>query len=263
MKHRKEHTGTPDSTSTPSTQIYSNPLARPPTHTPQEPEEDLTFTRLSTPTQSPGVIQSKHTNQATHFPCCPTTKNCSQTHHHSPYSRPSTWSSNPFPKPYTHYSPFSGPFSPLELSINQLLTHLIAMQGTPNTTPQEVNQLLAEPTSPSIRESNITSSQVSSPTSQSTISSDSNSDDSIRDQSTVSSTSDPQLQSHLPINYNETLLKKLHGHPQIRTSTPSQYHFKQVQAQIQKEKIWTHHNLYKQTLNYFSHHSLLIFLLSL
>ena len=103
---------------------------------------------------------------------------------------------------------------PAEPSIDQLLAPLIAVNGTLNTTSQEDKQPPTEPLSSSLRESNITSS-ASSPTSESTGSSESDSDDSTSDQSTVSTASDQQL--HLPINYNETLLKKLHGYPQIRT----------------------------------------------
>ena len=48
-------------------------------------------------------------------------------------------------------------------SIDQLLAHLIAKDGTPHTTPEEDKQLPTEPASPSTSEWNITSSPASSP----------------------------------------------------------------------------------------------------
>ena len=37
------------------------------------------------------------------------------------------------------------------------------------------------------------------------------------DESIISTTSDRQVRPHAPISYNETVLKCLHGQPQVRT----------------------------------------------
>ena len=48
-----------------------SPFSRPLMHTPKEPEEITNITRPSTPTQSPGVVQSCETKQPTPFPISP------------------------------------------------------------------------------------------------------------------------------------------------------------------------------------------------
>ena len=90
------------------------------------------------------------------------------------------------------------------LTVDQLLHYLIAVNGlgniqTPNASPKT-------PSSPR-SESTLTTSTYNSEE-------DSSSSD---DESIVSTMSDTQLRPQVPIGYNETLLKKLHGQPQIRT----------------------------------------------
>ena len=89
------------------------------------------------------------------------------------------------------------------LTVDQLLQYLIAVNGhgniqTPNASPQT-------PSSPR-SESTMTTS---------TYNSEDNSSSSD-DESIASTMSDRQLRPRVPISYNETVLKKLHGQPQVR-----------------------------------------------
>ena len=239
-------------------------FARPSKHTLQEPEENLIFTRPPTATQNPGVIWSKDTSQAACLPCCPTTKKkttaksiaISLIQDHlptlvTPFCDHVPVLLTPFQDHIPILAQLQEHFAP-RACINQLLTHIIALNDPPNTTPQEASQPPAEPTSPSTSVSNITSSPISSPASQNTTNTDSDSEDSTNDESILATSSEQQLWPHLPINYKETLLKKSHGCPQIRTFNP-------ILIPLPTDTEDSHgHNInctYKLS-NCFSHHSL-------
>ena len=68
--------------------------------------------------------------------------------------------------------------------------------GTPNSTLSEDSSPSSSQTSPSYETEEESTSD---------------------DESIVFTTSDRQLRPHAPISYNETVLKQLHGQPQIRT----------------------------------------------
>ena len=86
---------------------------------------------------------------------------------------------------------------------------------------------------------NNTSSEDSSPsTSQTSPSYDKEGETTSDDESIVSTTSDTQLRPHAPISYNETVLKQLHGQPQVRTLKMYPYHFQViVQKKIQTQRL--------------------------
>ena len=175
----------------------SSPFARPPTHTPHEPEEGVTFTRPSIPTLGPGVIQ---TNKVAPLSCHPTTKTAPKTitialvHDHPPtlvtlFQDPSAHSVNPFPIPHIYASPISGPlFTPR--AKHQPVTHTSNNNEWHSEHNTMRSQLATHRTCiTSTSESNIMNSPTSLPTSQNTSDSDPNSDDSTSDQSRVSTAS--------------------------------------------------------------------------
>ena len=89
-------------------------------------------------------------------------------------------------------------------TVDQLLQYLIAVNGhgnmqTPNTRPETQSSLRSEST--------LTTSMYNSEE-------DSSSSD---DESIASTMSDRQLRPRALINYHETVLRKLHGQPQVRT----------------------------------------------
>ena len=89
------------------------------------------------------------------------------------------------------------------LIVDQLLQYLIAVNGhgniqIPNASPET-------PSSPRSESTPTTSTYNSEE--------DSSSSD---DESMASTMSDRQLRPQVPISYNETVLKKLHGQPQVR-----------------------------------------------
>ena len=88
-------------------------------------------------------------------------------------------------------------------TVDQLLQYLITVNGhgnlqTPNTRPETPRHLRSEST--------LTTSTYNSEE-------DSSSSD---DESIASTMSDRQLRPRAPISYNETVLRKLHGQPQVR-----------------------------------------------
>ena len=130
-----------------------------------------------------------------------------------PYSRPQQIkSSNPQPKP------ISGPPPTVEICLNQLLAHLISLNGNPqsNTVSQNISsQDPTPPTSPQTQSSSSSYTDSNSEpeaTSSSICTVDS---ESLSGQSTISSCSDRQLRPRMPIHYNETFLMGLQGRPQV------------------------------------------------
>ena len=98
--------------------------------------------------------------------------------------------------------------------MDQLLQYLAAINGHSNMqlahmTP-DVTPMPGTPRS--------TSSEDSSPSSsQTTPSYNTEEDETSGDESITSTASDRQLRPRVPISYNETVLKHLHGQPQVRT----------------------------------------------
>ena len=89
-------------------------------------------------------------------------------------------------------------------TVDQLLQYLIAVNGhgnlqTPNARPETPSSTRSEST--------LTTSTYNSEE-------DSSSSD---DESIASTMSDRQLRPRVPISYNEPVLRKLHGQPQVRT----------------------------------------------
>ena len=84
-------------------------------------------------------------------------------------------------------APFQKDFLPAEPCIDQLLTHLVAMNGILQTTPEDDTQRPPEPMSPSTSTSTVSSPSYSPSQNTST---HSDSDKSTSNQSTMSTTSD-------------------------------------------------------------------------
>ena len=98
--------------------------------------------------------------------------------------------------------------------MDQLLQYLAAINGHSNLQLPEMNPDVT----PTPGKPNSTSSEDSSPSStQTTPSYDTEEETTSDDESIGSTTSDRQLRPHAPISYNETVLKQLHGQPQVRT----------------------------------------------
>ena len=82
------------------------------------------------------------------------------------------------------------------MQLAQMTQDVTPMPGTPNSTLSEDSSPSSSQTSPSYdTEDEVTSD----------------------DESITSTTSDRQLRPRVPISYNETVLKHLHGQPQVRT----------------------------------------------
>ena len=98
--------------------------------------------------------------------------------------------------------------------MDQLLQYLAAINGHSNVqlaqmTP-DVTPMPGTPRSTSSEDSSSSSSQTSP-------SYDTEEDKTSDDESIISTASDRQLRPRVPISYNETVLKCLHGQPQVRT----------------------------------------------
>ena len=118
-----------------------------------------------------------------------------------PYSGPSN----------THSSLISGPLPPAVLCLDKLLTHLVSLNGTIQLTHEDNILTPPEPSPPT------TSTSLDSLCSLPSYTNSTDSDkESTSDHSTISTTSNRQLCPQLPISYNETLLKRLPGCPQVR-----------------------------------------------
>ena len=99
-------------------------------------------------------------------------------------------------------------------SVDQLLQYLAAINGHSN---MQLAQMTSDVT-PMLGTPRSTSSEDSSPSSsQTTPSYDMEEEETSDDESITSTTSDRQLRPRVPISYNETVLKCLHGQPQVRT----------------------------------------------
>ena len=95
--------------------------------------------------------------------------------------------------------------------MDQLLQYLAAINGHSNLQLAQMspNVIPATPQS---------TSSAESPSSSSTRSSSYDSEDETSDDESITSmASDRQLRPRIPINYNETILRRLHGQPQVRT----------------------------------------------
>ena len=129
-----------------------------------------------------------------------------------PYSRPQqTKPSNPQPKP------ISGPPPTAKICLNQLLTHLISLNGNPqsNTVSQNMSfQDPSPPTSPQTQSSS-SSSSCTDPNSEPEATSSSICTVDTESLSGQSTCSGRQLRPRLPIRYNETFLMRLEGRPQV------------------------------------------------
>ena len=167
------------------------------------------------PQTQPKCIQSEKIPHQNPPKPCPTPKSCNTTPCQCPYSRPQQIiSSNPQPKP------ISGPPPTAEICLNQLLAHLISLNGNPqgNAVCQNISfQDPSPPTSPQTQSSSSSSSYTdpdSEPeaTSSSICTADT---ESLSSQSTISTCSDRQPRPRMPICYNETFLTRLQGRPQV------------------------------------------------
>ena len=98
--------------------------------------------------------------------------------------------------------------------MDQLLQYLAAIYGHSNMQLSQMNpNVTPTPGTP-----NSTWSEDSSPSSSQTSPSyDTEEETTSDDEYIVSTTSDRQLRPCACISYNETVLKQLHGHPQVRT----------------------------------------------
>ena len=98
--------------------------------------------------------------------------------------------------------------------MNQLLQYLTAINGHSNMQLAQMNPDVT----PKLGTPKSTLSEDSSPSSSQTSPSyDSEEEETSDDESIASTTSDRQLRLRVPISYNETVLKCLHGQPQVRT----------------------------------------------
>ena len=82
------------------------------------------------------------------------------------------------------------------MQLAQMTPDVTPMPGTPRSTSSEDSSSSSSQTSPSY---NTEEEETSD------------------DESIISTASDRQLRPRVPINYNETVLKCLHGQPQVRT----------------------------------------------
>ena len=99
-------------------------------------------------------------------------------------------------------------------SVDQLLQYLAAINGHSNMQLAQMNPditpMLGTPKSTLSEDLSLSSSQTS-------LSYDTEEEETSDDESIASTTSDRQLRPWVPISYNETVLKCLHGQPQVRT----------------------------------------------
>ena len=146
---------------------------------------------------------------------CLTPKSHNTTPCQCPYSRPQQIKpSKPQPKP------ISGPPHTADICLNQLLMHLISLNGNPqsNTVSQNMSfQDPSTPTSPQTQSSSSSSSYTDPDSEPEATSSNicTAGTESLSGQSTASTCSDRQLRPRLSIHYNETFLTRLQGRPQV------------------------------------------------
>ena len=144
---------------------------------------------------------------------CPTPKSHNTTFCQCPYSRPQqNKPSNPQPKLISGLPPTA------EICLNQLLAHLISLNGNPQNNTVSQNTSFQDPSPPTSSQSSSSSSSYTDPsfepeaTSSSIYTVDT---ESLSGQSTTSTCHDRQLRPRLPIHYNETFLMRLQGRPQV------------------------------------------------
>ena len=146
---------------------------------------------------------------------CLTPKSHHTTPCQCPYSRPQqTKPSNPQPKHISRPPPTA------EICLNQLLTHLISLNGNPQSNTVSQNTSFQDPSPPTFpqTQSSSSSSSYKDPDSEpeATSSSICTADtESLSGQSTASTCSDRQLRPRLPIQYNKTFFMRLQGRPQV------------------------------------------------
>ena len=135
-------------------------------------------------------------------------------------------------------------------SIDQLLQYLAAINGHSNVQLPEMNQdVTSTPGTP-----NSTLSEDSSASSSQTSPSYAMEEETTSEDESTVSTSDRQLRTCAPISYNETVLKHLHGQPQVRRHlTTYPYHFqvivqKKIQIQRPVKQMKKVNSSYKHSL---------------
>ena len=137
-------------------------------------------------------------------PHAPSHKQCNTPHCQCPYTRP-----QPTKPSNAQFSPISVPLPQAKLCLNKLLAHLVSLNDTSQIITEDHSTTPLDPCSPTTTRSTQSSSSPST--------SDSECDaESTSSYSTLSTASDRQLCPRIPISYNETFLKKLHGRPQVR-----------------------------------------------
>ena len=167
------------------------------------------------PQIQPKCIQSKKIPHQNPPKPHPTPKSCNTTPCQCPYSRPQQIKpSNPQPKP------ISGPPPTAEICLNQLLAHLISLNGNPQSNALGQNTSFQDPSPPTSpqTQSSSSSSSYTDPNSEPEATSSSIctvDTESLSGQSTTSTCSDRQLRPRMPICYNETFLMRLQGRPQV------------------------------------------------
>ena len=150
------------------------------------------------PQTQPKCIQSKKILHKNPLKPCPTPNSCNTTPtHQSPYSRPQQFKpSNPQPRP------ISGPPPTAEICLNQLLTHLISLNGNPQSNIVSQNMSFQDPSPPASPQTQSSSSSYTDPDSELEVTSSSIctvDTESLSGQSTASTCSDRQLRPRLPI----------------------------------------------------------------
>ena len=174
------------------------------------------ITRPSPQTQ-PKCIQSKKIPHSSPPTPCLTPKSHNTSPHQCPYSRPQQF------KPPDHQKkPISGPPPTADICLNQLLAHLISLNGNPQSNLVSQNMSSQEPSPPTSpqTQSSSSSSSYTDPDSEpeATSSSICTADtESLSGQLTASTCSNRQLRPRprLPIQYNEAFLTRLQGRPQV------------------------------------------------
>ena len=164
------------------------------------------------PQTQPKCIQSKKIQHQNPPKPCPTSKSCNTTSSQCPYSRPQQI------KPSNlQLKPISGPPT-AEICLNQLLMHLISLNGNPQSNTLGQNTPFQDPPAQTSPQSSSPSSSSADPDSdpEATSSSICTADtDRLSGQSITLTCSDRQLRPRLPICYHETFLMRLQGRPQV------------------------------------------------
>ena len=169
------------------------------------------ITRPPLPPQKPNFIGREKIPQPTTPGPCPSHRQHSTPHCQCPYSRP----------PYTKASnvqscPISHPPPTAKVCLNKILTHLVFLNGNPQTTTEHQDTAPSEPSSHIITSSSQSPHSSDSESEAANTSSQSADTKSTSGQSAISTASNRQLCPHLPIRCNETFLQRLQGRPQVK-----------------------------------------------